>query len=502
MIRYSLLAMVITFICVYGFRDWFKALCLLIPLIAVLERPDMPRSIMGISGLNPYNIALAFIMLAFLLDKTKLGKVRFPPMIVGLSLSFGAVFAFSFYRGITDLDGLHELMDFARRPRFSMTSIAIDYMINPIRFVIPGFLLAMGIWNSERLRWAVWSYFALGSLLALQILIRMTPALLGADDLADRALRVLNRDIGFHRVEASTFMALFTAAAMATWVVGTTKTERTMGLLATGPFLLALALTGGRAGLLAGVATCGLLTFMKKPKLFFVAPFILLPAIPLVPGLQDRMLEGFVESESASYSQGEEFGLTTDGGQDLYAITSGRALVWPMVWDQFLESPVIGEGRDTMRREGLTLSIAGILGDHRTDFAHPHNAYLEVLIDNGVLGAIPIFWFFGLITLWAFRDFRRSEDPDLRLLGGLAFAGLVTFYLCCVGSGSFYPQLRTVPLWCTIGLYLGAKFALERQAAAAGEPEPVPTEAQFTAESRESPLWNKGRGSDRWIRSW
>src|SRR5262245_31356994 len=65
MIRYSLLAVVLAGIMVYSWRDWYRALCLLIVLVAVLERPDMPHTMLGIQGLNPFNICLAGILIAW-----------------------------------------------------------------------------------------------------------------------------------------------------------------------------------------------------------------------------------------------------------------------------------------------------------------------------------------------------------------------------------------------------------------------------------------------------
>ncbi len=56
MIRLTLLSLFCAFLCVYAWRDWFKALCGLIVMMAVVEHPDMPNSLLGVQGLNPWNI--------------------------------------------------------------------------------------------------------------------------------------------------------------------------------------------------------------------------------------------------------------------------------------------------------------------------------------------------------------------------------------------------------------------------------------------------------------
>ena len=46
-------------------RDWFRGLCFMLPLLAVLERPDMPREVLGIGGLNPFNILMLIVLIAW-----------------------------------------------------------------------------------------------------------------------------------------------------------------------------------------------------------------------------------------------------------------------------------------------------------------------------------------------------------------------------------------------------------------------------------------------------
>src|SRR5262245_53037602 len=58
---------------VYAFRDWYKALCGLILLMAFVQHPDFPNSIWQVQGLNPWNIALAFVVLAWAIERRSRG---------------------------------------------------------------------------------------------------------------------------------------------------------------------------------------------------------------------------------------------------------------------------------------------------------------------------------------------------------------------------------------------------------------------------------------------
>ena len=55
-------------------RDWFRGLCFMLPLLAVLERPDMPREMLGIGGLNPFNILMLFVVIAWFIQRRNEGS--------------------------------------------------------------------------------------------------------------------------------------------------------------------------------------------------------------------------------------------------------------------------------------------------------------------------------------------------------------------------------------------------------------------------------------------
>ena len=65
MIRLTLLWMFIAFVGLYAWKDWYKALCGLILLMGVIEHPDMPRTMFGIQGLNPWNILCIMVLMGF-----------------------------------------------------------------------------------------------------------------------------------------------------------------------------------------------------------------------------------------------------------------------------------------------------------------------------------------------------------------------------------------------------------------------------------------------------
>jgi len=87
---------------------------------------------------------------------------------------------------------------------------------------------------------------------------------------------------------------------------------------------------------------------------------------------------------------------------------------------------------------------------------HPHNAYLQALLDMGGLGLILMCAYF--IHVW--RGFRKlGRDPQLiPALRGLyqgAAAGLLSLLVSSITDGSLVPRPEQAFLWLVIGMMYG-----------------------------------------------
>ena len=65
MIRLSVLWLAVIFIGGYAWKDWYKGLCGIVILIGILEYPDVPKSIFGVTGLNFFNMLLVNVFFAW-----------------------------------------------------------------------------------------------------------------------------------------------------------------------------------------------------------------------------------------------------------------------------------------------------------------------------------------------------------------------------------------------------------------------------------------------------
>ena len=486
MIRYSLLVFAMLAIAIMAQKNWFRALCYMLPLLAVLERPDMPRQMLGIPGFNPFNILLGIIMVAWFVQKrfdgshwtASKGATR-------LFIAYMIVIGVSTVRAFLDIDAMAYSQVLANREEVvTKSSFIMDNVINSIKWMIPGLLISVGAKTEERVRMAAIGLLLTGALLSAQVISKMLPGLIGADDLASRALRVLDRDLGYHRVNLA---AITASAAWAFLAAKPILNTRFRGVIAVGGFglcTIAMIATGGRMGMLAWIAAALVFGFLRWRKLLVVVPIVSILAVLVIPGLQDRVLQGFGGSDDdrneEQIQRRAAMGAIDESGRDRYSITSGRIVVWPMVFEKAMEKPFFGHGQIAMQRTGIVSRLRTEL--NITSFGHPHNAYLQLFIDTGLVGVIIVGMFYWLLFRNSVRAFRAPESQTQYVIASIVIAFFVVNLAASLGSQSFYPKQGATLFWIAIGLAL-AWFTKQETPTPATRPglprRPIPHRASY-----------------------
>ena len=444
MLRYSILFFFIFIFSVYAFKDWFKSLCGLVFLMSVMERADMPRGMLGIPGLNPYNILLLFVIIGWLISRNKeQRKWDMPTLISFLLFAYFLIIITSVARflfagkTIFLIPGLNPDM-------VTNSYVIMNYLINSLKYVIPGLLIYDGCREEKRTRLVAYTLMVTFFLLALQTISRIGFAdVLNSDALQHKAARILGKTPGYFRVELA---ALLAAAVWvffcATQLFPKKRFKQLICLACSGICALALLLTAGRTG----YGTCVLLgiffAVFRWRSLMIVGPAAIVLLITFVPAARDRLLEGFDESTHETSVED----LEVDGG--MYAITSGRTVVWPFALERIGKNPIFGYGFHGWLTTGGHLEIYELLG---APWAHPHNAYLQFIIDNGLLATLLVLWFFSLVLIKAFRLFINGNYYKV-FIGGTCIALVLATLISAFGALSFYPKAIMVFMWCSIGL--------------------------------------------------
>lgn len=466
-IRLTLLYFVVGSLCIYAFKDWFKALCGLILLVAFVEHADMPNSLFNIQGLNPWNFLMTCTLLACALKwKKEQLKWDMPAKINVLLVMFVIIMTVAYIRMINDIDGIVEYFTLRNVKAPSKALLTSEYFVNTMKYLVPGALLFVGCRDEKRFRLGLYCIVAVYVILALQI-IRWMPitGLAGGAEFSERAERVLTREIGYHRVDLSMMLAGAFWALIATWTYVKSAIGRLIYPLSIGTIFLGQALTGGRAGYVTWAAVGFAFAWLKWRRYLILAPIAIILLIAFFPAVQERMMQGF-DSESIDARRHDvEAEWVTSAKFDLYAMTSGRVIAWPFVIEKIKEAPLLGHGRRAMQRKGVATDLRVQLHE---SFPHPHNAYLQFIFDNGIFGFIVVMVLFGHFVFYSMRLLREKDCRECVAIGGTCLALLLALAVASWGSQTFYPREGTVGMWCAIGLMMRIIVLKQQQTESAG----------------------------------
>jgi len=451
MIRISLLYCFVVGTGFLAFRDWYRSLCGLILLMVVLQHPDMPKTVLGIPGLNPWNLLLLMVLVAWALNRRREGlRWDMPPSITLAWTAYMSVLVIAFVRMMADRGNLEG---------FTTADLITEDFVNVFKWVIPGILLFDGCRSRRRFVEGLAAVLGLYFLLSLLVIKAMPLSGLTGEELSARSAKLLQNQVGYNRVNMSMMLA---GGSWAIFAARDLARSRGMSLCITGAAMVVAfgqALTGGRTGyvtwFLVGLVVCSL----RWRRFLLLVPVVVFVVGLLVPSARDRLLQGlpgqYRDSGRADEAVGED-------EIDQYTVTSGRSLIWPYVIEKIGESPHVGYGKLAMQRTGLVARLAEELHE---DFPHPHNAYLQMLLDNGWIGLAFVLPFFLIVLVRTGRLLLDSREAVFGAAGGAAAALILALMFAAVGSQTFYPREGSVGMWCAIGL--GLRISVERSKALA-----------------------------------
>jgi len=168
----------------------------------------------------------------------------------------------------------------------------------------------------------------------------------------------------------------------------------------------------------------------------------------LVPAMAGLVLFG-----PSSVLERAQFGLEPGSAgshttPDLDNISSGRVAMAAVAIEKITSDPgqmVFGGGRQTFPR--ISFDKFGV--------NHPHNAYLEALLDGGVVGFVLVIAPFVLLFTRAVKSIRRLRASTYRPFYIAAAISLGIFFVSGLSRGSFFPTQLLVFVWQVSGFALG-----------------------------------------------
>jgi O-antigen ligase len=213
--------------------------------------------------------------------------------------------------------------------------------------------------------------------------------------------------------------------------------RRLYGIVAVLSVLLSIAVVGifqSRGAMLTMVASITCFFILIRPKIGLTCGLATIVFVLLVDGFMGFPLV-------------ERFGQHWDGG-------SGRIPLWLSAWEMFLDAPLLGHGPHTFvlfyNSYLQNLSLPSWLSVDPRIVPWPHNLYLEVLAEQGIVGIISLGLLLscGISAAW---NLRRAPFKDVQIFGYGAFAGIAGFCIAASFELTFLRQWVVLIMFTLLG---------------------------------------------------
>ncbi|CAN5768052.1 hypothetical protein BH11PSE12_BH11PSE12_33560 [soil metagenome] len=433
----ALLAIFVVGLMVFALSDFRYGIVMVILLLPLSATNMFPRQLLGVIGFNPLNVALIFSALTLGLAVTfQKGKIDLPKCPKYLWIYVGLL-CFATFQGALHLSSIPPSFKVLKVINFdSVGGYARDVLIKPIFYLITAYMVAVAIRNSPKPSRYLIPIFVSALVMPLVVIIYVAMSGASLSFLASSGAREFLSATGLHANELGLMFNMELALSLFCFFCIENKLAKwLLGILIL-IIVTATGLTFSRGAFLGFFVVIGYFLFTQKRFGIIAAGVILLPLLLFL------MPQALIERATTGVNN-----------NDVGAISAGRVdEIWLPLIPSVLSNPLIGQGLSSILWSEAAHTNAGFMTGK---IGHPHSAYLGVLLDFGVLGAIVIVLFFGHIW-YVFK--RISRAPPEPVFGGFfkgAIACILLMMIQGVTDDRFTPTPAQTFLWLAYGIGIG-----------------------------------------------
>lgn len=408
----------------FDFRIGVVALMVLYPLSTAKMLPSY-------SGINPLNLALLGTTLSYLLHRFG-RRIDYRLVDRKLVLLYLLPFVLSGIYGALKAPSLSALLTTGFPPP-EPGAFFITWVVKPSLMIIMALLVAAAIRESREPRRFLYPFVAAAVLPAVLVTLYLLLSRVGLSDLV--RFRTFLSVLGLHANQFAVVLNFGIACLVFTALASPGTRFRILLLSFAGFLALALAITFSRGGYLGfSVLLMAYFFYYRRWRNLLVGLVVLAVGLSLVPqAMVDRVTLG-----------------VTHGARD--EMSSGRLEgIWAPLAPKVLESPLVGHGAAYVGRSDLVSSR------RMMPVAQAHNAYLDLLLDTGVVGFVMVLAFY----MSMFRQHRglavTDPDPVLRGFFRGASVGVLGLLLQACFDDRLVPNLPQLLMWIAYGFMLGRR---------------------------------------------
>jgi len=141
--------------------------------------------------------------------------------------------------------------------------------------------------------------------------------------------------------------------------------------------------------------------------------------------------------------------------------------IWLPLWDEYSQSVtkiLVGNGMYSIKvsdsaNRGYLISAA----------THPHNMYIEAILDAGIFGLILFVSFYFILLKKTFKNLKRFRVPELKEYQFAVLVSLMSFLIAGLTGRSFFPRMENSFIWLVIGITIALNRIVENSGESVAE---------------------------------
>ena len=425
---YATLSLTAAFAIMYDFRI---GAVLLIAMVGMGATNVFPYGLMGIAGLNPLNIIIAATLVSFVLRGQNL-KILLPRPLLWLYV-VPVLLA-----GANGIEHWDTIVPFFIETEAVNFSSAFGYFresaIRPLLLVVVGMLVAAAVARADKPERFITALAVSVVIVALVEIGFVLASGVHWATLAAASSRRFFEEIGVHANALGRLFAMGYALLLFVW--WETKRPQLKTFLFATLFLatFAMVLTFSRGAFLGFFMVNAIFLAWKfNMRTVVLAAIAGLVCLALAPEyLFNRITFGFATGDANTVSANRLEG------------------IWAPLVPEVFRSPFWGQGlQSTMWAYPNQIGAMDTVG-------HPHNAYLEAILDMGLIGfALLMAYYWHVWKNFRALGSNANLSPEMRAFFQGACAALIAFLVTGWTGSSLRPTQEFAFLWVAIGMMYG-----------------------------------------------
>ncbi len=401
-------------------------------LVVLMMMPQslLPTRVFGVTGFNAINLpALVLIGCALFQPQRPAGhdrRLRNAFWIAALLLTVSVI------RSAMDFGALARIESYALASASTPAAYLRDYILKPVQVLLVLWLVARTV-QTERLQryllMACVAGLAAGCLIVMASsgMLEMFAQGIVPDIKNDKELQAA---FGTYANSLQLKLCIMLIVAGTLFIWGAKTPGRIILGLSVPVLLLALWTCHSRASLLSFVAGAAVFVALQRSTQVrwatgILCGFLFLLSLIVVPSFREKAEEV----------------LTVGPWWALYA---EREDIWDPLRHDVKNHFLVGNGRHAMMRSPRYDEINQHEGGGGID--HPHNAFLELQLDTGIVGVFAVFWLFWRAVIAMRRRLHGLGPGQTSVSAAAGLCALAAYAASGLSGQSAYPQHDTVIL--------------------------------------------------------